>query len=129
MSVSASLLAAPCAGLVGSSAPAAEHSLGSTAVAILSRLRLSAASATASTAIDLREISTHLPSRVAIGEDFDKLNKQLAKAHTIVAKEGVPTFYYKALLMLEDALDKARRTPFDLPAQLADCEHDNRNRV
>lgn len=44
---------------------------------------------------------------VAIGDDFDKLNKQLAKAHTIVAKEGVPSFYHTALIMLEDALEKA----------------------
>ena len=27
--------------------------------------------------------------------DFENLNKQLQKAHTIVVKEGIPVFYFK----------------------------------
>ena len=39
--------------------------------------------------------------------DFDSLNKQLEKAKQIVAKEGVPIFYFSALIALEDAVAKA----------------------
>eukprot|EP00741_Cyanophora_paradoxa_P004984 tig00000842_g4832.t1 len=38
----------------------------------------------------------------AIANDFDELNKQLAKANQITAKEGIPRFYIKALVTLED---------------------------
>ena len=43
----------------------------------------------------------------AVTADFDSLNKQLEKAKQIVAKEGVPTFYFSALIALEDAVAKA----------------------
>ena len=36
----------------------------------------------------------------AVTADFDSLNKQLEKAKQIVAKEGVPTFYFSALIAL-----------------------------
>lgn len=42
----------------------------------------------------------------AIVNDFDALTKQLQKASAIVAKEGVPKFYYKTLLMLEANTNK-----------------------
>ena len=41
----------------------------------------------------------------AVTADFDSLNKQLEKAKQIVAKEGVPTFYFSALIALEDYAD------------------------
>ena len=65
---------------------------------------------------------------VAIGDDFDKLNKQLAKAHTIVAKEGVPSFYHTALIMLEDALEKALEKAADAGAADQNDETDSLQR-
>merc|ERR1719221_722574 len=44
---------------------------------------------------------------VAISDAFDKLNKLLAKASAIVAKEGVPKAYFKAMVMLEEVMNKA----------------------
>jgi len=44
---------------------------------------------------------------LAISDDFEKLNKLLAKSSMIVAKEGVPAFYFKGLLFLEKELNKA----------------------
>merc|ERR1740130_1445887 len=43
----------------------------------------------------------------AVTEDFASLHKLLEKAKQIVAKEGVPTFYFKALLSLDVCLQKA----------------------
>ena len=43
----------------------------------------------------------------AVTEDFASLHKLLDKAKQIVAKEGVPTFYFKALLSLDGCLQKA----------------------
>merc|ERR1719424_28905 len=43
----------------------------------------------------------------AVTEDFASLHKLLDKAKQIVAKEGVPTFYFKALLSLDASLQKA----------------------
>ena len=37
---------------------------------------------------------------------FDALNKQLAKAAALVAKEGIPAFYFKALVLLEERVEK-----------------------
>lgn len=56
----------------------------------------------------------------AVTEDFAALHKLLEKAKQIVAKEGLPTFYFKALLTLDAALQKAladkpvRRQPLRL---------------
>ena len=56
----------------------------------------------------------------AVTEDFASLHKLLEKAKQIVAKEGVPTFYFKALLSLDVCLQKAladkpvRRPPLRL---------------
>ena len=56
----------------------------------------------------------------AVTEDFASLHKLLEKAKQIVAKEGVPTFYFKALLSLDVSLQKAladkpvRRPPLRL---------------
>ena len=52
----------------------------------------------------------------AISADFDLLHKLMDKAKQIIAKEGVPQFYYKALLNLDAFLqktlaDKPVRTP------------------
>ena len=53
----------------------------------------------------------------AITADYDFLHKLLEKAKQIVAKEGVPAFYFKALLSLDACLQKtladkpARRRP------------------
>jgi hypothetical protein len=41
---------------------------------------------------------------VKITEDFEILNKQLAKAKNITAKEGVPRFYMKAILSIETVI-------------------------
>ena len=38
----------------------------------------------------------------SIVNDFDLVNKQLAQAKNVVAKEGIPKFYFKAMLELED---------------------------
>ena len=43
----------------------------------------------------------------AVTDDFAALHKLLEKAKQIVAKEGLPTFYFKALLTLDVALQKA----------------------
>jgi hypothetical protein len=43
----------------------------------------------------------------AVTEDFAALHKLLEKAKQIVAREGLPTFYFKALLTLDAALQKA----------------------
>jgi len=37
-----------------------------------------------------------------IHADFDKLNKQYQKASSVIQKEGIPRFYIKTLVMLED---------------------------
>ena len=53
----------------------------------------------------------------AVTDDFAALHKLLEKAKQIVAKEGVPLFYFKALLSLDVVLQKsladkpARRPP------------------
>lgn len=52
----------------------------------------------------------------AISADFDLLHKLMEKAKQIIAKEGIPQFYFKALLNLDDFLqktlaDKPVRTP------------------
>ena len=44
---------------------------------------------------------------VAIQKAFDALNKLLAKSAQLVAKEGIPSFYFKALIDLEAAVSKA----------------------
>ena len=36
---------------------------------------------------------------------FDNLNKLLAKAAALIAKEGIPTFYFKLLISLEETVD------------------------
>lgn len=41
-----------------------------------------------------------------IHTEFDKLNKQLQKAQTVLAKEGTPRFYFKSLVTLEDFVKK-----------------------
>ena len=38
---------------------------------------------------------------------FDNVNKMLAKAATLVAKEGIPDFYFKMLILLETECDRA----------------------
>ena len=56
----------------------------------------------------------------AVTEDFASLHKLLEKAKQIVAKEGLPAFYFKALLTLDGSLQKAladkpvRRPPLRL---------------
>ena len=42
----------------------------------------------------------------AISADFDLLHKLLEKAKQIIAKEGIPKFYFKALLNLDAFLQK-----------------------
>lgn len=41
-----------------------------------------------------------------IHTEFDKLNKQLQKAQTVLSKEGTPRFYFKTLVTLEDFVKK-----------------------
>jgi len=43
---------------------------------------------------------------VAVNSAFDNLNKLLGKAAQLVAKEGVPAFYFKALVTVEEASNK-----------------------
>ena len=42
----------------------------------------------------------------ALAKTFDTLEKMLAKAHQLVAKEGIPKFYFKALISLDDFVNK-----------------------
>eukprot|EP00966_Prymnesium_polylepis_P191426 4436331-Prymnesium_polylepis.1 len=42
----------------------------------------------------------------ALEKTFSSLEKMLAKAHQLVAKEGIPVFYFKALIMVEDFVNK-----------------------
>ena len=42
----------------------------------------------------------------AISADFDLLHKLMEKAKQIIAREGIPQFYFKALLNLDDFLQK-----------------------
>lgn len=42
---------------------------------------------------------------VSIAKDFDALVKGLEKAANVVAKEGVPSFFFKAILFLEKTLE------------------------
>jgi translation initiation factor 3 subunit C len=44
---------------------------------------------------------------LAVTDDFDKLNKLLQKAKAITDKEGIPKFYFQALLHLDTANGKA----------------------
>lgn len=44
---------------------------------------------------------------VKVSASFDSINKMLAKAATLVAKEGMPIFYFKLLVLLESETDKA----------------------
>lgn len=44
---------------------------------------------------------------LAVTDDFDKLNKMLQKAKAITDKEGIPKFYFNALLHLDAANAKA----------------------
>jgi hypothetical protein len=41
---------------------------------------------------------------VSLQEDFDNLNKALERAAAVIAKEGVPRFYIRSLVELEDAV-------------------------
>eukprot|EP01113_Clastostelium_recurvatum_P043155 TRINITY_DN708_c0_g1_i7.p1 TRINITY_DN708_c0_g1~~TRINITY_DN708_c0_g1_i7.p1 ORF type:complete len:1073 (-),score=341.18 TRINITY_DN708_c0_g1_i7:156-3374(-) len=53
-------------------------------------------------------IREHVSSNewASLTADFEKLNKAIAKASAVVAKEGVPRAYVKGLVMIEDAANK-----------------------
>jgi len=44
---------------------------------------------------------------VSISNDYDTLQKQLTKAKNVIKKEGIPRFYFKAMLNLQDVLKEA----------------------
>jgi hypothetical protein len=46
---------------------------------------------------------------VALQEEFDKLNSTLDKSFAVVMKEGLPRFYIKTLVVLEDAVNAVSR--------------------
>ena len=62
----------------------------------------------------MREAADEIKNHVKINDwlqisaDFDKLNKMLVKAATIVQREGVPSFYLQALLYIDDSLGKTQ---------------------
>ena len=43
---------------------------------------------------------------VKVEAAFDNLNKLLAKAAALVAKEGIPPFYFKLLVQIEETVDR-----------------------
>ena len=61
----------------------------------------------------------------AVTDDFAALHKLLEKAKQIVAKEGLPTFYFKALLTLDVSAFRAdaSRTTALHRAALSSSEH------
>lgn len=40
--------------------------------------------------------------------EFEKLNKGMEKARAVIAKEGVPSFYTRVLVTLEDTISAVR---------------------
>lgn len=46
---------------------------------------------------------------VSVLNDFDEMNKQLLKARNIIESEGVPTFYVRSLVRLEDAVNNTSK--------------------
>merc|ERR1719271_1161521 len=57
----------------------------------------------------IAELKVHLKGDdwVKVSGAFDNVNKMLAKAATLIAREGMPAFYFKLLIILEADTDKA----------------------
>ena len=57
----------------------------------------------------IAELKVHLKGDdwVKVSGAFDNVNKMLAKAATLIAREGMPAFYFKLLILLEADTDKA----------------------
>lgn len=45
---------------------------------------------------------------VLLHTEFEKLNKGMEKARAVIAKEGVPSFYTRVLVTLEDTISAVR---------------------
>ena len=57
----------------------------------------------------IKRLRNHLKINdwVSIQTDFLTLNKQLASAKNVVAKEGVPKFWFKIMVQLEESAKEA----------------------